>query len=223
MVALVSWFGGVGLISMQCIYPLYEKLSCTCVYTNLMEPGLLMGGEEARLNAFTWIVHLATYTAIKSDCRWSHTLPIPLSCTLSGEDGLITKFHKQHCTFLCTWCMKLIGVSSFVINILHNLGMQPSPREGCHGFSRLYVYTSVPHTHKLWVSSCTFLWICYSVPPPLSVHVGAVYLKNCIFKYWKKEEIEEGEEVPYSIPDVSKVFIRENIVTAIIKAPLLIW
>ena len=35
--------------------------------------------------------------------------------------------------------------------------------------------------------------------------------------------MQEGEEVPLSIPDVSKVFIRDNIVTAIIKAPILIW
>ena len=56
-----------------------------------------------------------------------------------------------------------------------------------------------------------------------SFSVGAVYLKNCIFKYWKREEVQEGEEVPLSIPDVSKVFIRDNIVTAIIKAPILIW
>lgn len=58
--------------------------------------------------------------------------------------------------------------------------------------------------------------------PDAPRQAGAVYLKNCIFKYWKREEVQEGEEVPLSIPDVSKVFIRDNIVTAIIKAPILI-
>ena len=50
---------------------------------------------------------------------------------------------------------------------------------------------------------------------------GAIYLKNCIFRYWKREE-SEGEEM-YAISEVAKVFIRDNIVGAIIKSPLLIW
>ena len=59
---------------------------------------------------------------------------------------------------------------------------------------------------------------------PSALPLGAVYLKNCIFRYWKRDEaIGEGEEAPYSIPEVAKVFIRENILGAVIKSPLLIW
>jgi hypothetical protein len=59
--------------------------------------------------------------------------------------------------------------------------------------------------------------------PDAPRQAGAVYLKNCIFRYWKREEGEgDGEEVPYCIPEVSKAFIRENVVGAIIKSPLLI-
>ena len=62
---------------------------------------------------------------------------------------------------------------------------------------------------------------------------GAVYLKNCVFKYWKPLEPGEfgggpveansGEELPpYSIPEQSKGLIRDNIVGAVIHTPLLI-
>lgn len=88
------------------------------------------------------------------------------------------------------------------------------------------VYTlCVPCTHTC-ICTCKYYSLirtCILTSTPFSLLVGAVYLKNCIFKYWKREEVQEGEEVPFSIPDVSKVFIRDNIVTAIIKAPILIW
>jgi hypothetical protein len=59
--------------------------------------------------------------------------------------------------------------------------------------------------------------------PDAPRQAGAVYLKNCIFRYWKNEEpLPEGEEAPYSIPDVAKAFIRENIVGAIIKSPVFV-
>ena len=77
-------------------------------------------------------------------------------------------------------------------------------------------------------SSYTLSLIFPSLPPsllpPSLPHAGAVYLKNCIFRYWKNEEpVAEGEEAPYSIPDVAKAFIRENIVGAIIKSPVFVW
>ena len=66
----------------------------------------------------------------------------------------------------------------------------------------------------------------------LCVCTGAVYLKNCVFKYWKPLDLGEvggsaeansGEELPpYSIPEQSKSLIRENIVGAVIHTPLLI-
>lgn len=59
-----------------------------------------------------------------------------------------------------------------------------------------------------------------------------MYLKNCVFKYWKPLDLGEvggsaeansGEELPpYSIPEQSKSLIRENIVGAVIHTPLLI-
>ena len=67
----------------------------------------------------------------------------------------------------------------------------------------------------------------------LHLCTGAVYLKNCVFKYWKPLEPGEfgggpveansGEELPpYSIPEQSKGLIRDNIVGAVIRTPLLI-
>ncbi len=53
---------------------------------------------------------------------------------------------------------------------------------------------------------------------------GAVYLKNCVYKYWKdREAAEVGDELPYSIPEAAKALIRENIVGAIIQSPMIIW
>ena len=56
--------------------------------------------------------------------------------------------------------------------------------------------------------------------------VGAVYLKNCIGKYWK--EYEAGDVVgtnehPYCIPVQAKSLIRDNIIAGIIQSPPLIW
>ena len=53
---------------------------------------------------------------------------------------------------------------------------------------------------------------------------GAVYLKNCVFKYWKPHDPSDvGDELPpYSIPEQAKSLIRDNIVGAIIRTPLLI-
>jgi len=51
-----------------------------------------------------------------------------------------------------------------------------------------------------------------------------VYLKNCVFKYWKPHDPSDvGDELPpYSIPEQAKSLIRDNIVGAIIHTPLLI-
>ncbi len=55
------------------------------------------------------------------------------------------------------------------------------------------------------------------------MHVGAVYLKNCVYKYWKDREVGEVEEEhPYSIPEAAKAVIRENIVGGIIQTPMII-
>lgn len=81
---------------------------------------------------------------------------------------------------------------------------------------------------KCWESlSCIASLVSY-----LCVCTGAVYLKNCVFKYWKPLDLGEvggsaeansGEELPpYSIPEQSKSLIRENIVGAVIHTPLLI-
>ena len=53
---------------------------------------------------------------------------------------------------------------------------------------------------------------------------GAVYLKNSIFRYWKERDPSEAvdEELPYCIPEAAKALIRENIIGAIIQAPVLI-
>lgn len=60
----------------------------------------------------------------------------------------------------------------------------------------------------------------------LFLTVGAVYLKNCVYKYWKEREPGEvsiGTELPYSIPEQSKAIIRDNIIGGIIQSPTLIW
>ena len=73
------------------------------------------------------------------------------------------------------------------------------------------------------------VYVCIRHPPLIFSHtiyltLGAVYIKNCICRYWKHEEpVAEGDEVQYSIPDVAKSFIRENIVGAVIKSPLFVW
>ena len=61
--------------------------------------------------------------------------------------------------------------------------------------------------------------------PPSPPPSGAIYLKNCVYKYWRDREgvVEVGEEPPYSIPEEAKVFIRGNIVAGIIQSPTLIW
>jgi len=60
--------------------------------------------------------------------------------------------------------------------------------------------------------------------PLLCMSAGAVYLKNCMFKYWKPHDPSDvGDELPpYSIPEQAKSLIRDNIVGAIIRTPLLI-
>ena len=60
--------------------------------------------------------------------------------------------------------------------------------------------------------------------PLLCTSAGAVYLKNCVFKYWKPHDPSDvGDELPpYSIPEQAKSLIRDNIVGAIIRTPLLI-
>ena len=60
--------------------------------------------------------------------------------------------------------------------------------------------------------------------PLLCMSAGAVYLKNCVFKYWKPHDPSDvGDELPpYSIPEQAKSLIRDNIVGAIIHTPLLI-
>ena len=49
-------------------------------------------------------------------------------------------------------------------------------------------------------------------------------MKNSIFRYWKERDPSEavGEELPYCIPEAAKTLIRENVIRAIIQAPMLI-
>ncbi|XP_067928154.1 importin-7-like [Watersipora subatra] len=50
---------------------------------------------------------------------------------------------------------------------------------------------------------------------------GAVYLKNMVTRYWEMKERENlNDPIPFSIHEMDKVVIRENIVNGVITAPL---
>ncbi len=56
----------------------------------------------------------------------------------------------------------------------------------------------------------------------VALHVGAVYLKNCMGKYWKDRESGDDNELPCPIPEQSKNLIRDNIIASIIQSPPII-
>ena len=41
---------------------------------------------------------------------------------------------------------------------------------------------------------------------------GAVYMKNCIFKYWREKDPADTNENFYTIPEHPKSIVREHIV-----------
>lgn len=51
---------------------------------------------------------------------------------------------------------------------------------------------------------------------------GAVYLKNCIFKYWKDRDSGDTDVNFYTIPEQAKAIVREHVVNAIIQTPQII-
>ncbi|XP_019855725.1 PREDICTED: importin-7-like [Amphimedon queenslandica] len=49
---------------------------------------------------------------------------------------------------------------------------------------------------------------------------ASIYLKNTVNKYWKVRDGEDGDpEQPYTIPEESKMILRQNIVEGIIQTP----
>ena len=52
---------------------------------------------------------------------------------------------------------------------------------------------------------------------------GVVYLKNMVTRYWEVKERESlSDPIPFSIHELDKTVIRENLVNAVISAPLAI-
>ena len=50
--------------------------------------------------------------------------------------------------------------------------------------------------------------------------VASIYLKNTVNKYWKVRDGEDGDpEQHYTIPEESKMILRQNIVEGIIQTP----
>eukprot|EP00731_Ephydatia_muelleri_P006488 Em0003g736a len=58
--------------------------------------------------------------------------------------------------------------------------------------------------------------------PIASRQAGAVYLKNCIFKYWKDRDSGDTDVDFYTIPEHAKAIVREHVVNAIIQTPSII-
>uniref|UniRef100_A0A0E9U455 Importin N-terminal domain-containing protein n=1 Tax=Anguilla anguilla TaxID=7936 RepID=A0A0E9U455_ANGAN len=48
---------------------------------------------------------------------------------------------------------------------------------------------------------------------------GVIYLKNMVTQYWNEGEVASGEQPTNHIPDEDRLFIRDNIVEAIIHSP----
>ncbi len=73
---------------------------------------------------------------------------------------------------------------------------------------------------SIWHHSCaklTFVFNCFFLA------LGAIYLKNCMGKYWRDREPGDDNELPCPIPEQSKTLIRDNIIASIIQSPPLIW
>ena len=56
----------------------------------------------------------------------------------------------------------------------------------------------------------------------LDTSKGAVYMKNCIFKYWREKDPADTDENFCTIPEHPKSTVREHIVNDIIQTPPII-
>ena len=48
---------------------------------------------------------------------------------------------------------------------------------------------------------------------------GVIYLKNMITQFWKDQDYNPGDEIPFSIHEQDRVLIRESVIDAIVHAP----